>query len=54
MAKLTKAAVKKAHDEWARAAGKYGNDNLETIRLLGAYYKAKDAYKEQHGKEFQP
>jgi hypothetical protein len=53
MAKILHREVRAAHDAWARAATEWGDNNLETVRKLGAYQDARARYEREHGKPWQ-
>ena len=50
MAKLLKREVMRAHDEWAMAAARWGENNLETVRKHGAYWQLREQWEQENGR----
>lgn len=52
MSKILKADVRRAKEAWEYAASTWGDDNLETTRLLGRFREIKAAWEAQEGKDY--
>lgn len=51
--KITRREVMEAHDAWAMASTRYGENDMTTTRAYIRYTAAKDQYNADHGREFQ-
>ena len=50
--KVTITSVRRLHDAYGEAVGRWGEDNQATVRALVAYWEARTAYEAQSGKAY--